>query len=238
MTNTNNTEMKSTLTYGVTTQYDMFNFHEENRNVNPKHVKQLEKLIKNNGYNRCSFIIVDREFKIIDGQHRYQACVNLGLPIQYLMLDIVSKKDDFVQMNICSSAWKSPDYAKSNVDDKFYSFALNNGGLTMQEMGIIIDHHSLSNDIKKGDCIMTPAEENLFKNRINVYSELKKYKDIIHYNGGIANLYKKIKNELDDKDTQDKLFNFLYSNYRTNRTVDLTGNKNQVLAKLTHFGII
>ena len=59
-----------------TDEYDKFSFFEKN------HVKRLEGSVKMAGQLNCP-ILVSEDFKIIDGQHRFKAWKNLGLPIIY-----------------------------------------------------------------------------------------------------------------------------------------------------------
>lgn len=66
-----------------TTDYDKFSFFDENRNINPSHVENLKKSIKTLGLLRAP-ILVNENFEIIEGQHRFEACKELDIPIEYI----------------------------------------------------------------------------------------------------------------------------------------------------------
>lgn len=68
----------------MTTNYSLFRIMADNRNLNLLHVKRLEESMKVK-HLVCP-IIVNRNHEIIDGQHRFEACKNLGLPIYYLVV--------------------------------------------------------------------------------------------------------------------------------------------------------
>lgn len=50
-----------------------------NREILPKQVKRLEESISKNGYFNGAPIVVNKDGYIIDGQHRFMACKNLGI---------------------------------------------------------------------------------------------------------------------------------------------------------------
>lgn len=69
--------------------YDLFSFLNLNRDINPKHVKYLRTLIDKNGFTGTILVIITDLFEgvekmyVVDGQHRFKACVDLGIPIRY-----------------------------------------------------------------------------------------------------------------------------------------------------------
>lgn len=67
-----------------TKDYDQFKTLDGNRLVNQTHVRQLQKLMLNNGNLTHEFpIIVDKEGYVIDGQHRLEALKGLGWEVGY-----------------------------------------------------------------------------------------------------------------------------------------------------------
>lgn len=66
----------------VTSNYDEFSYFKGNREIEPQAVRALIESIKKVGYLN-SVIIVNEKMEIIDGQHRFVACKELGLPIYY-----------------------------------------------------------------------------------------------------------------------------------------------------------
>ena len=66
------------------TNYDEFRTLNANRNVSENHVKQIKAAIETVGnLTEVVPIIVNENKEIIDGQHRFEACKELGLPIFY-----------------------------------------------------------------------------------------------------------------------------------------------------------
>jgi len=66
-----------------TNNYQIFGFLPTNRKINEPHVLSLVKSIKEIGYLEDYSIIVTEDLKIIDGQHRFEACKRLSLPVFY-----------------------------------------------------------------------------------------------------------------------------------------------------------
>lgn len=110
-----NREVKSTKSY------ELFRFIDANRDVNEGHVNNLKKSIEEFGYYDHEPIVVNEKFEIIDGQNRFTACEELGLPIIYVMVEGLSIADAR-NMNIKRRNWSLEDYAKSYArsGDKSY----------------------------------------------------------------------------------------------------------------------
>ena len=64
-----------------TTDYDEFTFFHGNRSIDEKRLKVLMESIKT--YGLINPIVVNQKKEIIDGQHRYQSCRNLSIPVRY-----------------------------------------------------------------------------------------------------------------------------------------------------------
>lgn len=67
-----------------TTDYKLFKKLDGNRDV--KKTNALVKSIREFDLTMYSPIIVSVDFRIIDGQHRFAACRELGLPIYYIVM--------------------------------------------------------------------------------------------------------------------------------------------------------
>lgn len=68
----------------MTTDYGFFKIMEANRNIDPQHVKTVQRLMLKNGNLTGEFpIIVDKEGYVIDGQHRLEALKGLGWEVGY-----------------------------------------------------------------------------------------------------------------------------------------------------------
>jgi hypothetical protein len=99
--------------------YHKFNFLKENRDIKTSVVKRIEESIKEFGVIPGNPIVVDKDFNIIDGQHRFTAFKNLGLPVSYVIIegDVIAKA---MALNANQSQWQLIDYIRSyaeqNVD--------------------------------------------------------------------------------------------------------------------------
>lgn len=104
--------MSSTDTITITSDYGQFEFTEYNRSVDAGHVRKLKKLIKRQGLMQP--ISVTPDGYIIDGQHRFHACRELGIPIKYIVSDAL-RMSEVVELNNSSKPW--------TIADKVHSYA-------------------------------------------------------------------------------------------------------------------
>lgn len=77
-----------------TIDYSLFSFAEFNRAITDVTVRKL--IIESNKEDNFKYfpILIDNNYKIIDGQHRFIACTKLNKPIYYIIKDVtVSHKD-------------------------------------------------------------------------------------------------------------------------------------------------
>lgn len=93
------------------TDYTKFKLYGFNRIVTQGHIDKIKKSIRENGFIKSFPVLVDRNFNIIDGQHRFCACKQLNLPIYYEMID-TPKKKLVVSLNTSHKNWNVADYVK------------------------------------------------------------------------------------------------------------------------------
>lgn len=80
-----------------------------NRKINEKHVMKLAESMKSHGYIKELPILVNKDGEIIDGQHRYAACVHAH--IKPVILEMKTEKDDLIPViNSMQKTWKLADY--------------------------------------------------------------------------------------------------------------------------------
>jgi hypothetical protein len=95
-----------------TKDYTEFSYYSYNRKIDNKKVARLKKSILETGQ-VISPIIVDYKGRIIDGQHRFQALKELGLPIFYLVRKLNGKLFKYlIESNNVLDKWKQFDFAK------------------------------------------------------------------------------------------------------------------------------
>lgn len=95
-----------------THNYEMFKFFRLNRRIYDSITKTIIESIKEIGYIESKPIIVTKDMYIIDGQHRYEACKKLKLPIFYEICNVDTAKA-MILLNKCQKVWKLLDYIES-----------------------------------------------------------------------------------------------------------------------------
>lgn len=91
----------------VSSDYDKFTLSEFNRI--PSLSKKLSESIRKNDLTQYNPILVDNRLVIIDGQHRFLVCMELGLPIYFIISDEVMI-NDAADINQASKNWSTLDY--------------------------------------------------------------------------------------------------------------------------------
>lgn len=101
-----------------TTNYDKFKFKANNRPVERAYVAKLKNSMAEKGFVGAG-IIVDENFNICDGQHRFSAARELGIPIKYIVKEGYGL-DEIATLNQNGHNWTAKtfleSYAKSGRD--------------------------------------------------------------------------------------------------------------------------
>lgn len=109
MDNSNNTIQE-------TTDYGQFKFLNNNRELSKPHKAAIKKAIEEVGnLTKVTPILVNENMEIIDGQHRFSVCKDLGLPVYYSVVSGIGIKEAR-HMNILQRNWNVLDFAKSYAD--------------------------------------------------------------------------------------------------------------------------
>lgn len=95
-----------------TKDYSIFKQHPLNRAVNQRHVDNIKKSMLNRL--TPTYIKVDKEFRIVDGQHRFEALRQLGYPIKYIQDDFTT--EDMINENTNNKNWGLPEFVKHYAD--------------------------------------------------------------------------------------------------------------------------
>jgi len=90
-----------------TNDYSMFKIIDGNRSINKLHLRRLKKSIEEK-YITVP-IIVNQKFQIIDGQHRFTAAKELGMPINYIKVNGLDLSDVH-RLNTNSKNWTADSY--------------------------------------------------------------------------------------------------------------------------------
>ena len=103
-----------------TYSYQLFEFFDSNRPAD-HYIKVMQSIIERDltPYNPIITLYSQGKYWIIDGQNRFTACKELGLPIYYTVVQD-GREADIMALNISQKNWSSKDYfkyyVKKNVD--------------------------------------------------------------------------------------------------------------------------
>lgn len=95
---------------GYSSNYSNFKFLEANRDIRERHVHRLVASIKREG--QIYPILINRNFEVIEGQHRVEACKILQIPVMFLKNDKATIKHVRI-VNNCQEGWGFYDFLKS-----------------------------------------------------------------------------------------------------------------------------
>lgn len=96
------------------TDYSLFTFVKGNRGIDRKQVEAIKASMQENGVYPDP-VNVNEKYEIIEGQHRYLAFKELGLPVLYVMKPGLTLKD-CIKMNTSQKPWTTVDYIGSKAD--------------------------------------------------------------------------------------------------------------------------
>lgn len=92
-----------------TQDYTKFNLLSGNRPIDKGHLRKLKKSIEENNRLNLHPIIVNKNFEIIDGQHRLQAAKELGVDIYYIKSDTIND-DHLIESNVNQKSFEAENY--------------------------------------------------------------------------------------------------------------------------------
>lgn len=170
----------------TTKDYSLFKTLNGNRDVNHLHLSRLKESIKKNYL--TTIIMVNENFEIIDGQHRFLICQELKLPINY----IISKNYGLNEVQILNANmknWTIIDYVNGYCDLGFkdyqiYREFINEYGFTNQVALVLLSGEFVCGTSEVS--ISTKFKDGKFK--VNDLNASKKIADKImmiepYYNG-------------------------------------------------------
>ena len=103
-----------------TTNYSMFKCSTWNRNPNDElRIGKVMKSIKEVGF--IGSIIVNELYEVIDGQARLEACKRMNVPVRYMIVPGIGKKE-CLALNISQTNWSIVDYIKSYSSEGSISY--------------------------------------------------------------------------------------------------------------------
>ena len=197
-----------------TNNYNLFGFIDGNRNVNNSNLKKIKesmskKHIKTNAI-ICFYDENDSEkpLKIIDGQHRYHACVDLKSPVTYIIDDSISLStilNDITLLNTASKEWDVSDFMvsesqKGNENYILYSkvYSSYSNSFDHESLFFILNSDPNRNKVKiayplfkSGDLEFDQSDYNYLIKRLENISLFNRYNEV-----GGKRYYQKALNQL------------------------------------------
>ncbi len=92
-----------------TKEYSQFKYLPGNRPLDKGHLKRLTKSIEKENHLNLHPIIVNSEYEIIDGQHRFSVAKELGLDLFYIQSEKVSS-DHLIECNVNQKLFEVENY--------------------------------------------------------------------------------------------------------------------------------
>ena len=68
-----------------TKDYSIFKFRDDNRVINKSHVKNIANNMRVRGWEKGSYVVINKKGEVIDGQHRVTAAMETGISISYIL---------------------------------------------------------------------------------------------------------------------------------------------------------
>lgn len=166
-----------------TKEYDKFNFLNGNRGIMPQHVNNLVDALQEDDFLEYHPLLVDKDYNILDGQHRLLAAKRLGLSVYYHVIkDPEVAKKLLVATNSNKRNWILEDYLNYYVSLGFPEYIkLRN---LLDDLNISFTHLTyvfLTNISKK-----KPADE--FRSGAYIHKDMEYTKEVFENIKDITNI--------------------------------------------------
>lgn len=92
-----------------TSDYSIFKILDGNRPIEKYHIRKLIKSIEKDNRLNLHPIIVNKDFCVIDGQHRLEAAKSLGVEVFYIQSDSISDLH-VIECNVNQKSWEVENY--------------------------------------------------------------------------------------------------------------------------------
>lgn len=202
----------------TTTNYSMFGFVGGNRNLDNSNLNKIKQSISKKHIKTNAVICIFDEYdqnqplKIVDGQHRFEACQSLNIPVSFVIdsgLNMTSILNDITLLNTASKEWDVSDFMRSEAQKGNHNYILYSSVYGM--FSNVFDHEALfyiinnkaNRDLpkisyplfKNGQLIFDQSDYNYLVDRLNDISIFNRYSEI-----GGKRYYQKALNQLFNTD--------------------------------------
>lgn len=161
---------KSSVTIFFTENYGMFKFLRGNRDLNNAKINRIIDSVQNglNLFRYCP-IMVNKDYYIIDGQHRFYVSKKLGLPVFYIIAPDFTLRQ-IAEMNQNASKWKDKDFVNCYIDTGSHHYKELKDFLEKYQINLGIAVSLLSEGKVRGVKRMDDLRDGLFKVQHLAYS--------------------------------------------------------------------
>lgn len=173
-----------------TKDYAMFHMLEHNREIIPGNLKKIMSSIQVRNLLEYRPILVNKDLEVIDGQHRLEAAMRLGVDIYY-EIQPDSKDEDMFLLNSNQRNWDLKDYHKYYLNlchenyAKFDRFMKDNDLNVIQGLDILSNgSHHIRDLFRKGKFVF---DLDMAGKSIKSVDQMKEICNIIK-NGSVENL--------------------------------------------------
>jgi len=118
-----------------TNDYSKFKSKDGNRNLNELHLKRLTESVKQNDLLHANPILVNEKYEIIDGQHRFNVCRQLGKTVHYIKVKGLGLTEVHI-LNANSKNWKHEDYVQGYASMGYSEYQYLESQLKRMKIGI------------------------------------------------------------------------------------------------------
>lgn len=179
-------EKKSIIIY-TTTDYGQFNRLKGNRDVTNKRVAIIKESIAQVGY-ISNPIIVNEKHEVIDGQGRLEALRQLGLPVEYRIVEGLGI-NECRAMNLKPTGWSISDFVKSYAEYGNENYIRFKAIADKYEFGYTLVYSLAKNNVYGGRAVQGDLREGTF---VLDAKTAKKLETICAYLAGFKEVQKKI----------------------------------------------
>lgn len=132
-----------------TKDYDVFQHFGCNRRLHEGNLKKLQRSISQENMLASRPILIDEQFRVIDGQHRLEAARRLGVPVWYQVHD-GRRPEDMIMLNNAVKSWGIPDYLNFYTKNSYANYINLSSFIEKNKVDVNIALHMLNSDRSTG----------------------------------------------------------------------------------------
>jgi hypothetical protein len=147
-----------------TRDYSIFKKHPQNRELKPLNLKKLEESLGEKSLLEFRPILVDKDMRVLDGQHCVRVAEKLGIEVFYMIVPD-AQVEDIIRLNAYKQNWATDDYMNAHSSLGKAEYIKLNEFCNRNQISIAeflhmmnIRHGSQIKKLKKGEVILPPQQ--------------------------------------------------------------------------------